>query len=144
MKEEDTVDRKFKGSEAKRPEAGPKIGLLRSAVKKYCFIRDILPKDFENEYNIETGSALIRKMSLVLAEPPYDTCSAQGQSKPGQNVVSKRDMEDGVRQTGNFKAFLSMGIFCLDLMSYKWSRIVRASEKEIEDVEEILREGKDK
>lgn len=46
---------------AEEPEAGPEIEELRSATKKYCYIRETSFNNLKDEYELETGSDLTKK-----------------------------------------------------------------------------------
>lgn len=55
------VDTIPKDSGVAELEAGPELEVLTFAMNKCCFIRNILFKDFEDNYELDTGSALVRK-----------------------------------------------------------------------------------
>lgn len=87
MREQDTVDSIPRGSGAEEPEAGSKVKMLKSAIKKYYLIRDTSFNDLGEEYELEPGSVLTEKVDLVLTDPPYSTRGAGGQSGSAHDVV---------------------------------------------------------
>lgn len=105
-----------KSGDEKR-EAGPKVEVLRSALKKYRFIRNVSFKDLEDEYELDNDSVSTEKVNLVLADPPYNIRSARGQSNSAYNAFLKTDIEDAVKLIGNVMAPGARGhMFCSDSM----------------------------
>lgn len=60
--------------EAEKPEVGPEVEVLKSTIKKHCFIWDISLNNLTEEYERETGFVLIEKVSLIQADPQNSTC----------------------------------------------------------------------
>lgn len=119
MKEEDSVYTISKASGAAETKAEPQKEVLKSAMKKCCFTRDTSFNDLENEYELGSGSVLTEKVNPVLADPPYSTRSARGQSNCAYDVFSKSNMEGGVRLMGIGMAPGAHGhISCSSLMLY--------------------------
>lgn len=79
------------GSRAVKPHVGPEIELLKYAVKTYRFIRDTWFDDFEDEYELKTGSILTEKVNLILAGPLY-TLVLHGVSRTLLTTRSRRVM----------------------------------------------------
>lgn len=111
---------------------------------KYCFIRDTLPNDFGEEYELETGSVLTEIVIPVFVSPPYSMQSACGQSNFAQDVFLKRDMEKAVKLVGKVMAPAAHEhIFWSGVMFYHLNKSPRKAEEEIEDVK-VVSKGKKK
>lgn len=79
LKEKKIVHKTSACSGAAEPEAGPEIEVLKPALKKQCSFRNTSFNDFEDGYELESGSVFTKKVNLVLADPHYRICSARGQ-----------------------------------------------------------------
>lgn len=119
VKEDSIVDTAPTGSGAAQPEAEPEIEMLRSAMEKYCFVRDTLFNDLEDKYELDTRSVLTEEANLVLAHPRYSICSARGQPNSAHDVFLNKKMADAVRLVGSMKAPAAHGhVFRPDLVFY--------------------------
>lgn len=126
-------------------ETGQKLEMLNSGMSRYRFIRDISFNDLENENELEFGSVLSGKVSLVLAGLPYSTRSARSQSTSAHDVPLKRDREDAVRLMDAVVAPRAYGsIFTSDSMFYHWSKSLLVAEDEVETMEEDWKEKEEK
>lgn len=66
-------------SAAAEPEVGPEIEVLETAMKQHCLIQEALFSDFEERFELETGSVTTEKVSPVVTGLLYSTFSARGQ-----------------------------------------------------------------
>lgn len=79
---------------------------------------------------------------MVLANLPYSTGSAWGQSNSANDVFSKKDMENAVRVMGSMASPEAHGhILCSDLMFYHRNRSPCATKEEVNNVKTVLRAG---
>lgn len=68
---------------------------------------------------MHTGSTLTENVSVVLADPPYNTRSSRSQPNSGQDVISKEDIGDAMKLMSEVMAPGERGhTFCLSLMFY--------------------------
>lgn len=119
VKEKDIFDTTSTCSFAAKLKAGLNAELLRSAMSRYCFIQNTSFDGLEKEYELEFGSVLTEKVSLVPADPSCEACSAQGHSSFAQNMLRKKRIEHAVsviRVVTVFEAYSS--IFRTDQMFY--------------------------
>lgn len=91
MKKEDTVDTISTSSGPAEPKAGSKAEILKCALEKHCLIRDSSLNELQEEHEFETSSVLTEQVTFVLADPPYSTRSAQGQSNSAHDIFSNND-----------------------------------------------------
>lgn len=117
MKKKSTADAIPASSNAAEPEAGTEVQVLKPGLNMCCLPRDTLFNDLQNEDDPETGSVLTERVSLLLAESPFRTRRARGQSSSAHNMFSERDMKDSVRLMSSMMALKSDGhILCSDLI----------------------------
>lgn len=89
------------------------------AKKDYCLVWDTAFNEVENLYELAMGCALSKKMSVVLADPSYRTCSARRQVSFAHDVFYKNDVEKVVSFIRTMKAPGAGGhIFCSGLMFF--------------------------
>lgn len=135
MKEENIVETILTSSGAAVPKAGPELELLKSAMMKYFFIRDTSFSDDEDEYELDTGSNPTENVDLALADLPYSTRSAWGQSNSAHDVFSKRDVENVVRLVGSVVApGAHAQVLCSDLKIYQRNKSSLAAKEEVDIV----------
>lgn len=139
LKAENTLHTIFMGSGAAKLEGGPDVGILGSAMKKYCLVREDSLKNLEDEYELETSSVLTENVNLLLTDPAYNTRVLQNQSNYAHEVVSKRYRENAFREMRNVVAPRAHGHrFCLNLMFRRWNRSLLASKEKRKNEEERL------
>lgn len=105
LKKENNVHKTSTGLGAAKEGAGPKLEVLKSAVKNYCFIRDTLFNDLQEECELDVGFLLTENMNLSLVCPSYKARSARGQSGCAHKGLLKKDLETAARLRGSFMAF---------------------------------------
>lgn len=113
VRKDEIVDAIFTGCGAGKSQAGPEGGMSRTAMKKYSFIQDTSLSDLEDEHDFETGFILTENVDLVLAEPPYSTCSARDQPNSTYVVHPKKAMEVTASLVGRVMALWGAWIYIL-------------------------------
>lgn len=68
-KDEITANICFVGSSAAVLKPGPEVELLKSALKKCSFIRDVSFIEVEHEYELDNCTVLTEKVPLIHADP---------------------------------------------------------------------------
>lgn len=96
MKEENITETVPTGSGGKETVEGPKVVVLRSPMKQYCFLRDASFDNLEDEYELDTACSLTEKMNLVPVDLPCNTRSARSQSNCTHDVFSRRNMKNSL------------------------------------------------
>lgn len=97
LKENAFVDTTATGFGAVEPKTESQVKVLKSAIRKYCLIRDSSFNDLKDDCILQTGSVLTENVNLVLASPPYNSRRAQGRSRPAYEVFLKSSAEDVVK-----------------------------------------------
>lgn len=62
---------------------------LKLATRDCCFFRSTVFTELRDLHELEMGSALHQKVSLVPADPSCRTCSSQGQNSYTHNVFGE-------------------------------------------------------
>lgn len=114
MLEESILDAFSMGSSAAETKSGPRVEILKSAMKKHCFIRDTSFNDVDDENELETSSDLKKKSIRSSSISRINTRSARDQTKFAHGVFSKRKMESAERLKSSVMAPTAHGhIICL-------------------------------
>lgn len=78
--------------------------MLKSAMKKYCFVLSTSCVDLKGKHEVKASSVLTAKVVLALADSLYSTRSARGQSSSAGDVFPKSNTGDAMRLIGNVSA----------------------------------------
>lgn len=91
-------------SAALQPEADFSLHLLRVAARECCFIKNTSLQELQDMHELETDSVSHRNVNLMLADPPYSTCSALGQAPSAHDVFRKENIENALIFMSNVMA----------------------------------------
>lgn len=76
---------------------GLEVEAFSSVMNSRCFIRSTSFSELADEFELDSGSDLSRKGTLVLAHPPYSARSALAQASFAHDVFSKKETKRAVR-----------------------------------------------
>lgn len=119
--------------------------VLEIAVSKCCFAKDSTFIELEDLEELESRAALHLNVNLVLADFPYNTCSARGRANFPHIASCKKDIEDAVHFKSNVMTPGAQGhIFCSAMMFFHWNKSFLWQMRRIANVEPNSRRSKER